>query len=372
MNCKKCNKAIPDGSAFCNWCGALQEAKRQRRLRGNGTGTVYKRGRTWTAKTILGWRSEDGRLLPVSATKGGFSTKREAIEHLPQLRGEKQERKSLGDYWELWERDNLPQLSQSKQTAYRIAYRKLGKLVHRDITKLDIADLRNAVSGGATSYYTARDMKTLLAHLYKLAGADQVANGALPTYIVLPEKQETEQTPFNNNELVSLWTAYSEGDTFIGYILLMIYSGMMPGELLGARKAMIDLEGQRIIGAGIKTRERKKTDIVIADFMVPVVASLLEFSTGTKLLTMNKDHFYTAYYEALERCQCRKLPPYSCRHTTATALAIGNNIAPSIIRKVMRWSTTRMLDRYAHASSQDALGAVNVLAPDIKKQSTDT
>lgn len=371
MDCKKCHKPIPEGSAFCNWCGTPQETKRQKRLRGNGNGTVYKRGRTWTAKVILGWRADDGKLLPISTTKGGFATKREATDHLPALRGDKQTRKTLAEYWDIWERDNLPKLSQSKQTAYRIAYRKLGKLVHRDIAKLDISDLRNAVAESATSFYTARDIKTVLMHLYKLAGADQVANGALPSYIVLPDKQETEQTPFSNDELVRLWTAYSDGDTLVGYILLMIYSGMMPGELLGARKAMVDLEGQRIIGAGIKTHERKKSDIMIADFMVPVVASLLEYSQGVKLLTMNKDNFSTAYYDALERCQCRRLPPYSCRHTTATALAIGNNIAPSIIRKVMRWSTTRMLDRYAHPTSKDALGAVNVLAPAINKLSTD-
>lgn len=371
MNCKKCHKPIPESSAFCNWCGTAQETKRQKRLHGNGLGTVYKRGRTWTAKVILSWRAEDGRLLPISATKGGFATKREATDYLPALRGDKQERKTLAEYWDIWERDNLPKLSTSKQTAYKIAYRKLGNLVHRDIAKLDISDLRTAVAESATSYYTARDIKTLLMHLYKLAGADQVANGALPSYIVLPDKQETEQTPFSNDELVQLWTAYSDGDTFVGYILLMIYSGMMPGELLGARKAMVDLDGQRIIGAGIKTHERKKSDIVIADFMVPVVASLLEYSTGVKLITMNKDNFYIAYYDALERCHCRRLPPYSCRHTTATALAIGNNIAPSIIRKVMRWSTTRMLDRYAHATSSDALEAVNVLAPTINKLSTD-
>ena len=29
-----------------------------------------------------------------------------------------------------------------------------------------------------------------------------------------------------------IWSAYDSGDIFSGYILLMIYTGMMPGELL--------------------------------------------------------------------------------------------------------------------------------------------
>ena len=56
---------------------------------------------------------------------------------------------------------------------------------------------------------------------------------------------------------------------------------------------------------------------------------------------------------------CRDLPPYSCRHTTATALAVTKNIAPQTVRKVMRWSTAKMLDRYAHPDQKDALKAVN-------------
>jgi len=370
MNCRKCQADIPDGSSFCPWCGCRQVVARWSKSRGNGTGTVYKRGSTWTAKVTLGWHTVNGKSRGVFATKGGFKTKREALECLPALRGERQGKKTLAEYWEIWERDDLPKLSESKQTAYKIAYRKLGSIIYRDISKLDVSDLRRAVESGSNSYYTARDMKSLLSHLYKLAGADQVANVLLPTFIVLPDLHETEQTPFNSDELKSLWTAYEAGDIFVGYILLMIYSGMMPGELLNARKDMVDLEHQQIVGAGLKTKARKKNGIAIADFMVPVVSSLLEYSKGQKLLSMNKDTFYVRYREALERCGCRQLPPYSCRHTTATALAIGQNVAPVVIRNVMRWSTSRMLDRYAHPTPADAIGALNGLAPVINEQST--
>lgn len=319
-------------------------------------------------KATVGWKEVNGKQVQIRVTKGGFATKREAIEYLPMLRGDRQQKRTLSEYWATWSDDDMLKLSKSKQTAYRIAYKKLGSIVYRDIDTLDVMALRKVVSSAANSYYTARDMKTLLKHLYKLAGADQAANASLPDYINLPELQETEQTPFNAEELARLWAGYDSGDMIVGYILLMIYSGMMPGELLRLRKNMIDLSGQRIVGAGIKTKERKRTDIVIGDFMIPVVGALMEYSNGDKLLTMNKDNFYTAYYASLERCGCRKLPPYSCRHTTATALAVGQNIAPEIIRKVMRWSTARMLDRYAHATQTDALGAVNVLSPTGDKQ----
>ena len=46
---------------------------------------------------------------------------------------------------------------------------------------------------------------------------------------------------------------------------------------------------------------------------------------------------------------------------TATALAVTKNIAPQTVTKVMRWSTARMLDRYAHPDTNDALAAVNAM-----------
>lgn len=63
MVCVKCKKEIPEGAAFCCWCGKKQiEEKRKALKRANGTGTVYKlqgrRTRPWVAakdKTIIGY-----------------------------------------------------------------------------------------------------------------------------------------------------------------------------------------------------------------------------------------------------------------------------------------------------------------------------
>lgn len=63
----------------------------------------------------------------------------------------------------------------------------------------------------------------------------------------------------------------------------------------------------------------------------------------------------------IQAAGCRPLSPYSCRHTTATALAITENIAPQTVKRVMRWSNSRMLDRYAHPDNADALAAVNAI-----------
>ena len=63
MKCKRCRGEIPDGSRFCMLCGASQAAQQTPKARGNGTGSVFRRGRTWTAVRVLGYTvDDDGKL----------------------------------------------------------------------------------------------------------------------------------------------------------------------------------------------------------------------------------------------------------------------------------------------------------------------
>jgi len=141
----------------------------------------------------------------------------------------------------------------------------------------------------------------------------------------------------------------------------MIYTGMMPGELCALKKESIDLDARTITGAGMKTKVRQQSAIVLPRIILPVIDDLSARSSTERFLRCNRDQFYAAYHAATTAAGVRDLPPYSCRHTTATALSVGENIAPAIIKKVMRWSSTRMLDRYAHADMQDAMDAVDTI-----------
>ena len=85
-NCIKCKATLPDGALFCPICGKKQASvDRKATKRGNGTGTVYKRGSSWVAEITKGYREEDGKLTRVKAKKCGFRTKREALEYIPML-----------------------------------------------------------------------------------------------------------------------------------------------------------------------------------------------------------------------------------------------------------------------------------------------
>lgn len=345
MNCRKCNAELVQDAVFCHICGTRQDAIRSKRRRSNGEGTVY--------KTKSGnWQCE---IRNPRRTKGGFKTKKEALAYLETLKADKRSVSTIASLYTLWSENSMPKLSESKQTAYKIAYNKIPvELAKQPIQDVTISNLQEIVSG--LTFYPARDIKSLLSHIYKRACAQGDVPGNLAQYIELPKLEEKEAAAFTEDEVMSLWEAYLSGDSFVGYILIMIYSGMMPGELLACKRQNIDLENRVIVGTGKKTKVRKETPIAIADCIVPVIENVCG---ETKLIHANKDKFYTEYYKSIRNANIRELPPYSCRHTTATALA--SKVPPSILQRVMRHSKFTTTQRYIHHSAEQAKDAVNTI-----------
>ena len=226
--------------------------------------------------------------------------------------------------------------------------------------RIGVAELRDLVAYVAPTYYTARDCKTVLTRLFSLAGADGWCSKDIPSYIVLPKLDEKERQVFSDMEQSALWRLYESGDLRAAIPLLMICTGMMPGEMQQLRIDQIDLEGHKITGAGLKTKVRRESAIYLPDDVLPLVEDLIAHARPSGYVwRRDPDAWYADYYAALEAAGCRRLEPYCCRHTTATRLAITEGIAPQTIRRMMRWSTARMLDRYAHPDDAAVLEAAN-------------
>ena len=377
MICTKCKQEVVQGAVFCPWCGKkLQMQKKSRtKSRGNGTGTAFKRGNTWTAQVVVDYQklppfdiNNPDNAKPrkkITRSKGGFKTRDAALQYCPILKAGPQkpiQAPTLDHYWEAYRNSSFAALSNSKQTAYRSAWKKLTPLHKTHIDQLTVADLQKAVADACTTHYTVRDAKTVLTALFRIAAAEGYVNKDIPSFIQIPKLEETERTPFSDTEQAALWKLYESGDLRAAPILLMIYTGMMPAECRALTVDNFDMDARLITGVGMKTKVRKASPIVLADFILPVAETLVANARKNGALFLkDKKIWYANYYEALKAAGCRPLTPYSCRHTTATALAINENIAPQTVQKVMRWANTRMLDRYAHPETSDTLAAVNTM-----------
>ena len=363
MICIKCGKDAPD-APYCALCGWKQQNKPSPRTRrGNGLGTVYKHGKGWRAQVTLYSVAEieDGKKVykQKRRTKDGFATKKEALEYISTLRSaEGRKTPTMLELYAQWEKNDFPKLSESKKSAYKKARERIDGIIGRRIDTVTVADMQAVVDEQASSYYTARDIKTLFSHIFKKALPDQYVTSNLSDYIVLPQIEEKEAEPFTSDEVQKIWDAFSGGDTFAGYMLVMIYTGMMPGELFICKKSMIDYERMEIYGCGKKTKTRKSLAIVFPDFLIPVLETLCEASAGEMLMPLYENKFYEEYHAATKRIGIRDLPPYSCRHTTGTEAARLNFSAPAI-QNVMRHAKITTTQRYIHLGSETAHNVVN-------------
>lgn len=368
MICPKCKKSAPEDAKYCPYCGRLLGAvSRPRTRRGNSQGTAYKRGSSWTAQwTVDTYTDGDGHYKQIRKTKSGFKTKKAAHDFcvsrslVPERTAPK-----LIEYWRQYEKNRLPELSKDKQTCYKVAWKRWEPIWYHQVDRITSKQLQEIVNDKTSSYYPARDMKSIMTNLYKLIGADGFASKDVPSFIILPKLEESKREPFTDLEQAAIWKAWEAGCRAAALPLVMIYTGMMPVEMMHLRPGMIDLAARRITGVGHKTKVRKDSAVYLPDAIIPVLETTLAEMAQKGLsqpFPKSEQYFYSLYYEALSAANVRRLTPYSCRHTTATALAITEGIAPQTVRQIMRWSTTRMLDRYAHPDDQTILDAVNALA----------
>jgi integrase len=372
MTCPKCGKTVPDGSVFCNYCGKKLSVQKRKavKVRGNGMGCAYKRGRTWTACVTVDWISDTDPSKPkkpIRRTRGGFASKADAIAYCPVLLAGGVEKPAeaprLSSYWKTYSEGPMLKISKGKQSAYKTAWKKLKPIhdVRVDVLTVDL--LQKTISETCTTFDPAKDCKSLLSNLFEIAAAEKQVVRDLPSFITLPEHEPSEPISFNADEQKKIWQAYDNGDRRAAVHLLMIYTGMMPGELMNLKAENIHLDERIILRTGLKTKIRKRTPVVLADCILPVVEDLIEHAMPSGYIwARNEERWYANYHALLNENGCRDLPPYSCRHTTATALAVDKNVAPQTIKKIMRWSTVRMLDHYAHPDTSDALEGVNTMA----------
>lgn len=358
MECNKCQKLIPDDALFCPYCGKrLTPAPRTVRRRGNGQGTAFRRNGSWVAQvTLYQYTDEDGKQHRKYKTKGGFPTKKAALEYVPILYGQPSaETPTLLELWERYEKT----VPQSRSASMDVARRRIESIIHMQIDKLTTKLLQNVIDENCKSYSTARDAKTLLHQLYRLAMADGYVPTNLASFIVVPQNEEKEPEAFTSEEVQKIWKSYGEGNTFLGYVLLMIYSGMMPAELLACKTDMVDLEKCEIFGCGKKTKKRKKeSPIVFASAITPVVENLIANAQDGALCRWTPRWFRIKYYEAISDAGVRPLRPYACRHTTATALAELGVSAP-IIQEVMRHMKITTTQKYIHLGSNNAHAGID-------------
>lgn len=369
MKCRKCKAELPEGSKYCNMCGAKVAVERKPKSRGNGTGTVYKRGANWTAVIVTGFELDgDNKMHRKTRSKGGFKTKREALEYIPTLKLQperKPKSKTFAQLYEAW----LPTHRAGKDTinCYKAAYKYFEPVHHLNIDDIDIDDLQECMDECPKGRRTKENMKALCGLMYKYAIPRHLASLELGRYLIVSgESGSKAALPDDALEKMRAHT----GDVFgASYVLCQCYLGYRPSEFVALNASMYN-SAENAFVHGAKTAAGINRTVTVSPKIQPYINTLLTNRTSGAIFTDPDGKAYTTsryrelFYAVLDACGIDNpiierdgknfytYTPHSCRHTFATLMKRVNGADKDKL-ELIGHTSTEMLRHYQDVNFSD-------------------
>ena len=336
----------------------------------NGYGTVYKlsgkRRRPYIVRKTTGWDDNSKQLYQ---TIGYYASRPEAIAALADYNRNPYDIKAssitFAEVYEKWLERRINKLSNSSLNGYRAAYAISEPLHAIRFIDIQTEHMQNIIDNCGKGHGTLRKVRVLFNQLFDYAMEHNIINKNYTGYIEMPENEsESKRRPFTAEEIQRLWDNVGRLD-FIDTVLIMIYSGMRPGELVGIETANIHLD-KRYLTGGIKTAAGKNRVIPINKKIHPFIKERI--AAGHEFMIVNNDNkqmSYFTYYDCKFKLIMEQLEmqhkPHDCRHTFATLMdnAGANKLS---IKRIMGHAAKDITDKvYTHKDIAELIKAIDMI-----------
>ena len=376
----KCGREIPEGAAFCPWCGRKQAVPAKKaKTRGNGLGSVYKLpDGKWCAEKTVGWKVDP---LPEGAPEGTvpkkhrisvkrrYSTRKDATAALPFLtvadrrprQGTATQRKgtsiTLKELYDQWE----PTHNRKKSTmdCYRAGFRLFAPLWNVRMCDLDIDDLQDCLEDADAGRRTQENAKAALGLVYKYGiPRDAVPKDRnLAQFLRITEPGGSKRPGLSLEELELVRQAAAAGNPFGAVVYCHCFLGFRPTALLALTAADYDPQRRCFVG-GIKTAAGIGRTVTVSPKIQPYVDALLAAAGGGAVFgklgqPMSLAQYRAQFYVLLETVGIdnpvdevgrHRLTPHSCRHTFATLLKRASGSDADKLALIGHTSTDQLRD----------------------------
>lgn len=367
MICKKCNKESPVDSKYCPWCGFKQSSPLTRRTRqvGNGSGTAYKRGNTWTIKVIVGWvKGSDGVKRPITKSKGGFRTRKDAMLHAGSLfnNPETKKKDTFAELMDKWSQKHESRVKPKTMRNYQSAYLHFDSIASTRVDRITANMLQECIDNCKAGKRTKETMKLVASTLMKYAMDDDQIMKNPASNLYTGNDPTTTRDPITEKELALIKEHFSD-EEYAKYVYALCYLGFRPTEFLTLKKSSYHVDdGIPYVIAGSKTKAGINRTVTIPPAIQNIIDERLAIE-GTEYLfprrVMNRKGEWTGKYavmtESYFRCNIFKpmmarlgiegKVPYSARHTYANKIkrAVGAGRDKASLIGHSSYSTTETL-----------------------------
>jgi len=329
------------------------------RTRPNGAGSAYKRGKSWTAIVTVGWKTTPtGRAQAVRRTKGGFSTKRDALAYCQQLQAAPKDKPklTLQQVYDAWLPAHEARVSKSTMDCYKAAFKYFDALKFLPMADIDVDELQDCLDACPRARRTRENMKAVIGLLYKYAIPRHQATINLAEYLHTGDNDKSTRPPFSPEQVERIRqrigiTPYAD------VVYVLIYTGFRPAELFNLTK---DSYHDGILTGGIKTEAGKDRAVPVSPRIMPIIEERVSTCHGFLFPRENDEQMSVAYfreccfYPVLAAAGIQPIPtadhpayytPYSCRHTFANLLkgASGSDVDKAKLIGHADYTTTKKM-----------------------------
>lgn len=336
----------------------------------NGYGSVHKlsgkRRKPWCVRKTLEI-DDDGKQKYQYI--GYYKTQPEALAALAEFNKNPYSIESstvtFAELYDKFSSEKFNRISKPNVNGYKAAYKISESLHNMKFVDIKKPHLQSVIDNCEKGYGTLRKIKVLFNQLFKFALENDIITKDYSKFVELGENEdESTRKPFTKEEIQILWDNVNRMD-FIDTILIMIYSGLRPGELVLIETENIDIENRTMRG-GIKTRAGKNRIIPINKKVLPFISKRV--SERYKYLIVNNDKkamSYFTYYDCKFKVIMEQLQlvhkPHDCRHTFATLMdnAGANKLS---IKRIMGHASQDITDKvYTHKDIEELKKAIDLI-----------
>lgn len=302
--------------------------------RGNGQGTAYKRGRTWTAQAVIGYRfsqDESKQPIPIKRTKGGFATKKAALEYVPTLLSGKTGNQKVQPFitvMENWRDMYAKRISEKTMEGYVGAFRHFEPLHYMNINAITAVDLQSCLDNCGHGKRTKQTMKVTAGLIFKYAKDAKMVSDNPAENLYVGNDATTHYEPLTDGELKLIEQSalpYSD------YVVALSYLGFRPTEFFALKKTDYHTDGDvHYLVGGIKTEAGIDRAVTIPPHILAIIQHQLSCPSTDFLFPRKTDAGYdqmpTRYFNKfvwhpmMEKLGIVGKVPYATRHTYANKM----------------------------------------------------
>lgn len=365
MLCIKCRKEIPEGSAYCNFCGKKQTvAKAKYHKREHGTGTVrcdkrYKK--PWIAIAPSSKYGNGRQYI------GCYNTRREAAEALDEfIKNGRPElyNATVADIYDMWTKIHFKRVGDAAVNLYTSMWKRFSSVADMPIRELRTAHIQKIVNGGK-SKSACEITKVLAVMLCKFAMENDIVQKNYAEFVKIPKFEKKVKRIFTKSEIDMLWKC-SEHKS-VQAVLFMIYTGFRIGEVVKLRVEDVRIEEGYIVG-GEKTKAGKNRIVPIPQNIPELKLFLKEWistASDQRIFPLTAKKFRDNIFDNalnIAGISPEGLTPHATRHTFAS-LSAAAGIQPENLQKIIghaNYATTA--DVYIHQDISTLISEMSKLS----------